>query len=101
MGLLVLSFVLLSLAVAWAYYLEKKTQFPPIMRISIITRHHYRVAVVYFVVVSTDYGNVGVLLTGPPLCVVLLQFLLRWLHIHQSDLLSALRGHETNRDDHS
>lgn len=47
-----MSFLLLALAIVWVHYLETKTRYPPIMRISIVTRHHYRVAVVYFVVVS-------------------------------------------------
>lgn len=48
-ALLVTSLVLLAAAVVWVYRLEKKTTFPPIMRTSIVTRNHYRVAVVYFV----------------------------------------------------
>jgi hypothetical protein len=51
-ALLVISFALLAAAVIWVHYLERKTTYPPIMRISIVTADHYRVAVVYFVSVS-------------------------------------------------
>jgi hypothetical protein len=63
-GLLVMSFVLLAFAVVWVHHLEKRTSFPPVMRISIVTRHHYRVAVVYFVVVSATNEDAEYRLTG-------------------------------------
>jgi hypothetical protein len=94
-----MSFLLLALAIVWVRYLETKTRYPPIMRISIVTRHHYRVAVVYFVVVSTQQKRHEGQLDKSLVCVVLLHLFLRRLDVQQPDLLSAIPGHEGDRVD--
>ena len=50
-ALLVVSVVLISLAVAWQYYLEFKTNFPPILRMSILSRRKGTVGILLFVTV--------------------------------------------------
>jgi hypothetical protein len=49
--MLVTGIVVLSVAIAWERYLERKTQFPPILRPSILSRNHGRVAIVICVTV--------------------------------------------------
>jgi hypothetical protein len=51
-GLFASSIILIGVAVGWAHYLEKNTGYPPIMRISVLTRKRGRIAVMLFIVVS-------------------------------------------------
>lgn len=50
-ALLVLSFFCVVVALVWQHYLECKTDFPPVIRTSILTRRRGRLALVCFVIV--------------------------------------------------
>lgn len=56
-AMLVLSFALLSSALIWQWYLERKTTFSPIIRTSVLTRSKGKLALVCFVVVSPCYND--------------------------------------------
>lgn len=47
-----LSFVVIGCAFGWEHYLENKTDYPPILRTSLLTRKAGRFALVCFVIVS-------------------------------------------------
>jgi hypothetical protein len=51
-ALLVVSIVFVAGALIWQWYLETKTNFPPVLRVSILTRRKCRLALVCFDVVS-------------------------------------------------
>lgn len=51
-ALLIVSACLIASAVAWQYYLELKTDYPPILRMSIISRHKGRLGIILFITVS-------------------------------------------------
>jgi hypothetical protein len=51
-GLLVTSVIVIGGAVVWECYLESKTDFPPILRMSVISRHRGRLGIMLFVTVS-------------------------------------------------
>lgn len=44
-AMLVTSFVVLGLVMTWEIYLERQMQFPPILRPSILTKNHSKLAV--------------------------------------------------------
>ncbi|KAJ9098212.1 hypothetical protein QFC21_004541 [Naganishia friedmannii] len=52
-ALLVVSVLFIGVAVAWQYYLEFKTDFPPILRMSILSMHRGTVGILLFVTLLT------------------------------------------------
>ncbi|KAJ9099868.1 hypothetical protein QFC21_003873 [Naganishia friedmannii] len=63
-GLLASSVILMSAAVGWARYLEKNTTYPPIMRISVLTRNKGKVAAMLFIVCFCVGGYAGLIYTS-------------------------------------